>query len=119
MYYTSIYESLIGKLKLITDNDFLVGIYFENDNHPINDFEISLSNEHPIILLTKKWLDDYFKGLKPNLDIIPLKLEGTPFQKLVWDILLQIPYGEVMTYKNIAELITKKLNLKQIGRAHV
>ena len=115
MYYTSIYESLIGKLKLITDNDFLVGIYFENDNHPINDFEISLSNEHPIILLTKKWLDDYFKGLKPNLDIIPLKLEGTPFQKLVWDILLQIPYGEVMTYKNIAELITKKLNLKQMS----
>ncbi len=115
MYYKANFESVIGKLKIITTNDFLVGVYFEDEITLINDNNLSLSNNHPLILLTKKWLDDYFKGLKPNPNILPLKLEGTPFQKLVWEFLLQIPYGQVITYGEIANLISKKLNLKQMS----
>ena len=51
---------------------------------------------------TKKWLDLYFSGEEP--DFTPkLKLEGTEFRREVWKILLGIPYGETLTYKDIAE----------------
>ena len=51
---------------------------------------------------TKKWLDLYFSGEEP--DFTPkLKLEGTEFRREVWKILLEIPYGETLTYKDIAE----------------
>lgn len=51
---------------------------------------------------TKKWLDLYFSGEEP--DFTPkLKLEGTEFRREVWKILLEIPYGETLSYKDIAE----------------
>ena len=51
---------------------------------------------------TKKWLDLYFSGVEPNFTP-KLKLEGTEFRRDVWKILLEIPYGETLTYKDIAE----------------
>ena len=50
---------------------------------------------------TKKWLDLYFSGEEPNFTP-KLKLEGTEFRREVWKILLEIPYGETLTYKDIA-----------------
>ena len=58
--------------------------------------------EDKILEDTKKWLDLYFSGEEP--DFTPkLKLEGTEFRRDVWKILLEIPYGETLTYKDIAE----------------
>ena len=51
---------------------------------------------------TKKWLDLYFSGEEPNFTP-KLKLEGTEFRRDVWKILLEIPYGETLSYKDIAE----------------
>lgn len=51
---------------------------------------------------TKKWLDLYFSGEEPNFTPA-LKLRGTKFRREVWKILLEIPYGETLTYKDIAE----------------
>ena len=51
---------------------------------------------------TKKWLDLYFSGEEPNFTP-RLKLEGTEFRRDVWKILLEIPYGETLSYKDIAE----------------
>lgn len=50
---------------------------------------------------TKKWLDLYFSGEEPNFTP-KLKLEGTEFRRDVWKILLEIPYGETLSYKDIA-----------------
>ena len=50
---------------------------------------------------TKKWLDLYFSGEDPNFTP-SLKLRGTEFRRDVWKILLEIPYGETLTYKDIA-----------------
>ena len=56
------------------------------------------------------WLDQYFSGKIP--DFTPhIHLEGTPFQKEVWEILLTIPYGQTVTYKHIAQLIAKRRGL--------
>ncbi|MBO5523904.1 MAG: methylated-DNA--[protein]-cysteine S-methyltransferase [Roseburia sp.] len=55
----------------------------------------------PVFLQTTQWLDCYFRGENPRMDI-PLAPSGSPFQHLVWDILLTIPYGETTTYGAIA-----------------
>jgi methylated-DNA-[protein]-cysteine S-methyltransferase len=61
--------------------------------------------EHPILHQTRRWLDAYFRGEEPAVDL-PLHLEGTDFQRRVWKILLTIPYGQTMSYGEIASIIT-------------
>ena len=57
-----------------------------------------------VILLAKSQLNDYFSGVRVKFDI-PLLLTGTPFQKSVWEALMKIPYGNTVTYSDIAEEI--------------
>lgn len=67
----------------------------------------------------QKWLDQYFTGQKP--DFIPqLHLIGTTFQKGVWQTLLQIPYGQTFTYKQVAQSVAKDphhLLIRAVGGA--
>ncbi len=68
-----------------------------------------------------RWLDLYFEGKKPNF-LPKLHLIGTTFQKQVWQALLKIPYGEVTTYKKIAEEVAGQadhLPIRAVGGAVV
>ena len=61
----------------------------------------------PVFDQTQRWLDCYFSGKNPGFTP-PLRPEGSPFRQAVWKILLQIPYGETITYKDIAEEIARQ-----------
>ena len=62
----------------------------------------------------KKWLDIYFSGKQP--DFMPeAKLEGTEFQKRVWQLLGEIPYGETRSYSELAEIIAKERGLEKMS----
>ena len=71
--------------------------------------------EKEILEKTKYWLDRYFKGEKPSIDELDLSPLGSDFRKSVWKILCEIPYGEVITYKDIADTIAKKKGLKKMS----
>lgn len=58
--------------------------------------------KNELLLKTKKLLDQYFDGHNPKFDL-PLKPYGTDFQKKVWDIMLEIPYGKFLTYGQISD----------------
>ena len=60
--------------------------------------------------VTKKWLDQYFAGNKPNISELSMAPIGGVFQKSVWKILCQIPYGEVITYGEIAKKMARIMN---------
>lgn len=106
MYYKK-YQSSYCTLIMVSDGESLTGLYFDSYNDNLNHKETDLSIFHT----TAMWLDCYFGGKKP--DFIPqIHLEGTSFQKEVWDILLTIPYGKYMTYGDIASLIAKKRGIK-------
>jgi len=61
-----------------------------------------------------RWLDVYFSGKVP--DFIPrLDLRGTPFRKDVWDILLGIPYGQTMSYGEVAALVARKRGVPRMS----
>jgi len=116
MVYISEYISPIGKIILLSDDKCL---YFLNFDDIELDKEIVKDNK--IIKKTKKWLDIYFKGKKPKFKI-PIKMDGTDFQKEVWNILLDIPYGKVITYGDIAKQIAKKhhkskMSARAVGNA--
>ena len=120
IYYKSYYNSeLVGKLILGSDGVNLIGLWFENQKISVEDKKcIFIEKNLPIFNLTKNWLDKYFKGEKPNINEIPIKLIGTEFRKKIWNILLKIPYGQVVTYGDISKLIYENNhNSRTIGGA--
>lgn len=63
---------------------------------------------------TKHWLDDYFAGKVPG-ELPPISLQGTAFQKEVWDILLTIPYGKTMSYGEIAAILAGRRGISRMS----
>ena len=66
-------------------------------------------DDMPVFAAAKKWLDRYFAGKKPAVSELPLAPIGGEFRQGVWDILREIPYGEVTTYGDIATKMAKKM----------
>lgn len=65
---------------------------------------------------TKKQLDEYFAGTRKAFDI-PLHPVGTEFQQQVWNALLEIPYGETRSYKDIALSIANLKGIRAVAQA--
>lgn len=77
------------------------------------DFRVESS---PVVEQTKRQLDDYFAGHRKTFDI-PLHPFGTDFQLLVWRALVDIPYGETMTYMEIATKIGNAKGVRAVAQA--
>ena len=115
MYYCT-YESKIGLLYLISDGKSLIGCYLEGQKYfPNNIDNYLLSEELSILVKSKVWLEKYFNGENPSIDEIPLNFNGTEFRNTVWEVLKEIPYGEVVTYRHIAEIIAKTKGLETMS----
>lgn len=81
----------------------------------------TLSEELPVFLETKKWLDLYFSGKVPGF-MPDLNPRGTKFSSSVWEILKTVPYGKTISYGEIAGVIAKnrgiaKMSAQAVGRA--
>lgn len=63
-----------------------------------------------------RWFDEYFSGRCPQW-LPKITIEGTDFQLKVWKYLLQIPYGETVTYGELAEKISPSMSAQAVGRA--
>lgn len=111
MRYVNHYKSPLGGILLAADEGGLTGLWFEGQKY----YARTLSPEYeerdlPVFSETKKWLDIYFSGQEP--DFMPaVHMIGTEFQVMVWEILRQIPYGEVITYGDIARRIAEQKGL--------
>jgi methylated-DNA-[protein]-cysteine S-methyltransferase len=70
----------------------------------------------PVLERTKTELDEYFAGRRTSFDI-PLHPVGTPFQMSVWNALLEIPYGETRTYKEIALRVDNLRGVRAVAQA--
>lgn len=115
MQYTSTYLSPFGTIVLASDADALTGLWFGRQKY----FGLNLDEDHveqetvPIVQ-AKTWLDQYFAGEVPSVSV-PLRFEGTPFQKEVWEILRTVPYGETVTYGAIAQRLAKKRGIARMA----
>lgn len=115
MFFTDYYKSPIGGITMASDGVSLCGLWFDGQKY----FESTVNGETedkilPAFEQTKKWLDIYFSGDEP--DFTPkLLLDGSDFRKAVWNILLTIPYGSVMTYGEIARLMAKQRGVEKMS----
>ncbi len=117
MINTSIYKSPLGNILLASKDNKLIGLWFENQKYYaslLKEKNIKYE-EDEILIKTKKWLERYFNNEQPDINELDLNLEGTEFQISVWNILKEIPYGKVITYKDIAEKYAKLRNLKSMS----
>ncbi len=101
MTYQEQYDSPLGMLTMTSNGESLTELRFS---------EKSLTTLTPIVPVldaTRRWLDSYFKGEKPDFtpQVTPF---GTLFQRRVWTELLSIPYGQTVTYGDIARRIDCK-----------
>ncbi len=109
MAYSTDYLSPVGKIMLTSDGENITGLWIEKQKYFAATVEkITENNNLPVFGAAKKWLDKYFGGQKPAISGLPLAPEGGEFRQEVWKILCEIPYGEVVTYGDIAKKIAQK-----------
>ena len=108
MTYTYNYSSPAGEILLAANDNGLTGLWFYGAKY----FAAGMEDERtekltPVLRQTLRWLDIYFSGSEPDF-MPPLELRGSDFRRRVWAELAKIPYGETVTYGEIA----KKLGVK-------
>lgn len=115
MIYTYHYHSPLGGITLSSNGTALTGLWFDGQKY----FGDTLPKEYeekfmPIFEHTAHWLNIYFSGKAPGFTP-PLSMETTPFRKAVWEIMLSIPFGQTMTYGEIAAKIAKQKGLTKMS----
>lgn len=107
MIYTNI-KTKLGMVTASGEKNSLTGIWFENQKYYNAKTDIwTFAPNEKIFKDLEIWFEDYFNGKNPPIEF-ELKPLGSEFQKKVWDILLNIPYGEITTYGEIAKAINIK-----------
>lgn len=112
MDHTAHYLSPLGGITLGSDGTALVGLwfapqgrrayhdgqkYFADVLDPVHEERPDL----PVFEEARRWLDEYFSGRRPQFTP-PLALRGSDFRRRVWQRLLEIPYGQTVTYGQLA-----------------
>jgi methylated-DNA-[protein]-cysteine S-methyltransferase len=112
-YFTEII-SPIGKLYATSDGDAITGLYIENQKYFPDLSSYEKNNTLKIFDDLERWLNKYFSGQVSDLNI-NLNPNGSEFRNAVWNILLKIPYGKVITYADIAKELELTSNGKKVS----
>ena len=115
MQYTATYSSPLGGITLAADGEALTGLWFEGQKYFARDLSGErVEQETPALTESRRWLDIYFTGKEPDFTP-PLHPVGSAFRRSVWEILLQIPYGQTTTYGEIARQLAEKQGLARMS----
>ena len=112
MYYSTSYSSPLGELLITIDGKSLTGVSFKDSKNKVTTANDNLD----IFKKVNQWFDNYFKGLNPPINF-KLNPEVTEFQMKVLNIVSEIPYGETMTYGEIAFKISPTMPAQAVGQA--
>lgn len=115
MNYIQKYKSPLGVITIVSNETQVTGIWFENSRF----FSKALSGKYinqatAAAEQAVHWLDIYFNNKIPDFTP-PLLLKGTDFRLTVWKILLDIPYGETVSYGDIAKTVAEKQGIEKMS----
>lgn len=115
MIYTQHYESPLGGILLAADENGLTGLWFDGEKY----YADNLAAEHEArdtqaLGAAKRWLDVYFAGKEPDF-LPPLHPIGSAFRQEVWQLLLEIPYGQTTTYGALARRLAERRGLRHMS----
>jgi len=114
MYYTMM-ESPIGRLLIRGDGETISGVHMDGE-HALKKFDGDARNDK-LFAAAVEQLRAYFAGELTEFDL-PLRPRGTAFQQNVWQALRSIPYGETVSYRDIAEKIKAPTAVRAVGAAN-
>lgn len=118
MIYTSAYDSPVGPLLLISDGEALLGIHLPDEAHPPTPSpDWTQRDRAKPFPQAREQLGRYFRGARRSFDL-PLAPQGTDFQRRVWQELLRIPYGQTISYGELARRIGKPGAARAVGLAN-
>ena len=103
------YDTYAGRIGIAEEDGAITHLIFSERDWTVE--------ETDLIKETNRQLVEYFAGKRKEFDI-PTRLEGTEFQKRVWEELRKIPYGKTVTYKDIAEAVGCPKGFRAVGLAN-
>ncbi len=114
MTYSCTYRSPLGQIVLGSDGEALTGLWFAGQKYfptaaMVPDEGLSL------FYAARTWLDGYFAGARPDPAALPIAPAGSDFRRLIWSLLLEIPYGRTATYGALAESAAQALGLASMS----
>lgn len=102
--YATSYDSPLGTIHLAGDKRGLAGLWFKRQKYDQDlppGFSLVVNDQLDVFRQANRWLDIYFSGREPGFTPT-LSMIGTDFQLEVWRALLDIPYGQLVSYREIA-----------------
>jgi len=117
MIYKSIYKTPkeYSDMIMYSDGEYLIGLRFEEAKDVNKQSVDAIEGNTQVFEDTKKWLDEYFKGNNPEFTPKYKINNLTEFRQMVIDEMLKIPYGETITYNDIAREIAKRKNINKMS----
>jgi methylated-DNA-[protein]-cysteine S-methyltransferase len=116
IHYTRV-DSPVGPLLLAADDEGLRLVEFESPKHPAKVGADWQEGSNAVIDATQLQLAEYFAGKRRGFDL-PLSPQGTEFQRSVWWTLADIPYGETISYAQLASRVGKPSATRAVGAAN-
>lgn len=116
MFFTW-YDAPFTRLQIAGTNAGLKFVLFANGKHVRNPIPDDWTEAPEELAAVTQQLDAYFAGELSEFDL-PLAADGTEFQKRVWKVLSTIPYGETMSYGQVAQIIGQPKASRAVGAAN-
>ena len=110
-------DTMIGPLLIAGDQEALRSIYFAVKGRPQKPEPGWIESRQGVVAETAAQLREYFAGRRTEFDL-PIETEGTAFQKRVWKGLQAIPYGETISYVELARRIGNPKAMRAVGSAN-
>lgn len=114
MKFLYCYNTKIGRIRIAEENRYITNIYFENKELNLDNYEIL---ETDLIKEASVQINEYLNGKRKKFNL-PIKPNGRDFKLSVWNRLLEIPYGETNSYKDIAISIENPKACRAVGLAN-
>lgn len=112
----TVMDSPVGKLTLVATGETMSGLYMEQQRHRPSEDTFGELNPEPFTDVVAQ-LDEYFAGRRIEFDL-PFTLAGTEFQRRVWAALCEIPYGETISYGELANRLDRPTASRAVGLAN-
>lgn len=117
-YRELFYPSPIGELRLVSCGSFLAAAAFPDGRYQPDWDRLNLVRDScPVLEESAVWLDRYFSGENPGAcpPLSPLDQAATPFRRVIWSLLQDIPYGTVTSYGVLAEKASLRLGVSRMS----
>ena len=115
MIQTAFYDAPYGRYVMAAEDGALTGLWLEGQKYFPSVLPEPSGEEGDIFARTRRWLDAYCAGRQPEVSALPIAPRGSAFAQSVWQLLLEIPYGQTVSYGEVAKRLAEQRGLSQLS----